>query len=378
MEAMHRGMLRNGWLQRTVLLILVIGPLFGVVTAIGLLWNRSVFWSDIALLFSLLLLTSLGVTIGYHRMLTHDGFRAPALVRTFLLILGCMAFEGPPSQWAATHIHHHASSDEEGDPHSPLDGFWHAHMGWLLRPAYEDPRVFAPHLLRDPVVRFVDRFTLLWMGLSLLFPYLLGGWTGFVWGGLVRVFLTTHITWSVNSVCHTFGGRDFATADESRNNWIVGLLAFGEGWHNNHHAFPRNAFHGMRWWQADLSGSLIRLLERWGVIWNVQRVTHEAQALQRIRAAKTASTMQTLRAHITQSVDSAEAEMQRIFETTIVAVDHEHLKASLDQCAERLQEIRAAVRSPAHFRRPTLESYARQVQELVAQVRRMAPEAEAA
>lgn len=267
----------NECLHKARIIFLVTLPLLGTAVAFALLWQRYVFPSDIALLAVFYVLTALGITIGYHRMLTHDGFKAPAAVRAFFLILGCMAFEGAPDEWAAAHIKHHAHSDKEGDPHSPLEGFWHSHMGWLFALRnFPDVKMYAPHLREDPVVRFVSRNVLVWMGLSLLLPFLIGGWTGLVWGGLVRIFLVNHITWSVNSVCHTFGKRVFETHDESRNEWVVGLLGLGEGWHNNHHAFPRNAFHGMRWWQFDLSGYIIRALESIGLIWNVQRVRPEA------------------------------------------------------------------------------------------------------
>jgi stearoyl-CoA desaturase (delta-9 desaturase) len=138
-----------------------------------------------------------------------------------------------------------------------------------------DPNVYCRNLVHDPIVVFVSRTFLLWVVLSLLIPYAIGGWSGLLWAGLVRIFLVHHVTWSVNSICHTFGMREFETTDQSRNEWIVGLLAFGEGWHNNHHAFPRSAFHGLHWWQFDLSGYLIRLLERVGLATEVYRIPAE-------------------------------------------------------------------------------------------------------
>jgi stearoyl-CoA desaturase (delta-9 desaturase) len=197
-----------------------------------------------------------------------------------------MAFEGPALSWAATHIKHHAVSDREGDPHSPMDGFFHAHMGWLFSKQMEDPNVYCRHLVKDPIIAFVSRTFLLWAGLSLVIPFAIGGWHGLIWGGLVRMFLTHHVTWSVNSVCHTFGKRPYETNDASRNEWLVGLLAFGEGWHNNHHAFPRSAIHGLRWWQFDLSGLLIVALEKLGLASDVYRVPPEQLAR---RAARTAA-----------------------------------------------------------------------------------------
>lgn len=271
-------------LYRFSVILLVVIPFLGAITAMVLLWNRFVFTSDIVLLAVFYLIAGLGITIGYHRMLTHQGFSTHPFIKAFFLIFGSMAFEGNPSDWTARHTQHHAHSDKEGDPHSPLDGFWHAHMGWLY--SFEDwPNVqkYCPHLLTDPVVQFVDRTTWLWMGLSLLIPYLIGGWHGLLWGGAVRIFLQTHGTWSVNSVCHTFGKRAFETMDESRNEWIVGLVALGEGWHNNHHAFPRNAFHGLRWWQFDLSGYVITALESLGLVWDVERVSDDVIEAQKAR-----------------------------------------------------------------------------------------------
>jgi len=239
-------------------------------------------------------LVAFGVTVGYHRMLTHRSFRAQPVVKLVLLILGSMAFEGPAIQWAAIHTKHHARADREGDPHSPVDAFFHAHLGWIFREGDADPRVYCRHLLKDRIVTFVSKTFLLWAILSLAIPFgigwLLGGWTlaltGVLWGGLVRMFLTHHVTWSVNSVCHTFGRRDFETTDRSRNEWIVGLLAFGEGWHNNHHAFPRSAFHGLHWWQFDISSYVIWTLERLGLARDVYRIPSSV-VMQ--RAAKTAT-----------------------------------------------------------------------------------------
>lgn len=283
-------------MYKGLILLLVVLPLLGTIAAAALVWRRYVFPGDLALLITFYMLTGFGVTIGYHRMLTHGGFAAPAGLRGLLLIFGAAAFEGGPLDWAATHIVHHAHSDDEGDPHSPLHGFWHAHMGWLFSPrSFADARIYAPHLLADPVVVFVQRWTPFWMGLSLLLPFLAGGWTGLLWGGGVRIFLMTHATWSVNSVCHSFGKRPFHTSDESRNNWLVGLLGFGEGWHNNHHAFPRSAFHGLRWWQVDCSGWLIRLWEACGLVWDVERVSREAIEARRHRIFRLATPLPPLR-----------------------------------------------------------------------------------
>jgi stearoyl-CoA desaturase (Delta-9 desaturase) len=278
---------------KTTILLIVLIPLLATALALRLLWQRVVHAPDLILLAVMYALVALGVTVGYHRMLTHRSFRAHPVVRLLLLILGSMAFEGPAIEWAATHTKHHARADREGDPHSPVDGFFHAHLGWIFRDGDADPRVYCRHLLNDRIVTFVSKTFLLWAIVSLAIPFgigwLVGGWalalTGLLWGGLVRMFLTHHVTWSVNSVCHTFGRREFETTDRSRNEWIVGLLAFGEGWHNNHHAFPRSAFHGLHWWQLDVSSYVIWTLERLGLARDVYRIP---AAVLTQRAAKTA------------------------------------------------------------------------------------------
>jgi stearoyl-CoA desaturase (Delta-9 desaturase) len=252
--------------------VIVVVPFLGTILAIWLLWQRAVHWSDLVLLATMYTLTGFGQTIGYHRMLTHRSFRPHPVVKVILLVLGAMSVAGPPIEYAATHIKHHAQSDRDGDPHSPVEGFFHAHLGWLFKDRFADPQVYCRYLFKDSIVVFVNRTFLLWVVLSLGIPLVIGGWTGLLWGGLVRIFLQHHVTFSVNSVCHTFGKREFETNDRSRNEWIVGLLAFGEGWHNNHHAFPRSAFHGLHWWQFDFSGYVIWTLERLGLVHDVYRV----------------------------------------------------------------------------------------------------------
>jgi len=268
--------------RRAAVLVVVVAPFLATIVAIVQLWQWLVTWQDLALLIGMYLPISLGVTAGFHRMLTHRSFRAHPVVRATLLILGSMAVEGAAITWAANHLKHHALADKEGDPHSPVDGLFHAHLGWLLTTDDADPKVYCRHLLRDPVVVFVDRTFLLWVGLSLLIPFAIGGWTGLLWGGLVRMFYVHHVTWSVNSVCHTFGRRSFETSDRSRNQWTVGLLALGEGWHNNHHAFPRSAVHGLDRWQFDASAWLIAGLERLRLVREVQRIAPEVIARRRL------------------------------------------------------------------------------------------------
>lgn len=299
---------------RAIILGYVLIPFFAVIAAIFLLWNRYVFPADIALLVVFQCIGALGITIGYHRMLTHESFKATPVLRAILIICGCMAVEGGPLSWVATHVKHHAFSDDDEDPHSPMKSFWHAHMGWIFtKQSYADPKEYAPHLLEDRMLVAIDRAYPLWIGLALLIPYLIGGWTGLLWGGFVRIFCTTHVTWSVNSVCHTFGKRAFATTDESRNNWIIGLLAFGEGWHNNHHAFPKSAFHGMRWYQFDLSGLIIRAFEALGLVTDVQRVSDDAIASHRAKSKTVAESIAALKQDLSSFIDEGRTELQQMF-----------------------------------------------------------------
>lgn len=270
-------------LYKVVVLVVVVVPFLATALAVRLLWAHAVHWSDLALLAAMYSLVALGVTVGYHRMLTHRSFRPHPVVKFILLVLGSMSIEGPALQWAATHIKHHALSDREGDPHSPVEGFFHAHIGWMFGDDEGDPNTYCRNLVNDRMVVFVSRTFLLWSILAFVIPFAIGGWTGLLWGGLVRIFLTHHVTWSVNSVCHTFGKRAYETRDRSRNEWVVGLLGFGEGWHNNHHAFPRSAFHGLRWWQFDLSGYVIWTLERLGLAHDVYRVAPALKARRSLR-----------------------------------------------------------------------------------------------
>ncbi|HYF14373.1 MAG TPA: acyl-CoA desaturase [Phycisphaerales bacterium] len=231
----------------------------------------------------------LGVTVGFHRLHTHKSFQTPAWVRYVLAAAGSMAVQGPVIEWCAEHRKHHQHSDDEGDPHSPHmspDGSWgegllatlrgafHAHMGWMLRGKSQGLEKYAVDLRRDRALVIADRQFKLWVVVSLVVPAVLGGaltgtWTGvllgFLWGGLVRVLLVHHISWSVNSVCHLWGSKPFTSHDESRNNAVVALLSMGEGWHNNHHAFPASARHGLRWWEFDASYLVIRAMQAVGL-----------------------------------------------------------------------------------------------------------------
>jgi stearoyl-CoA desaturase (delta-9 desaturase) len=234
-----------------------------------------------------------GVTVGFHRLLTHRSFKTSRALRVVFAALGSAAVEGPVIEWVATHRKHHRFSDAEGDPHSPhvghgtgwagaLRGLFYAHIGWVFRDAeVADERRYAKDLLADASIRFVDRTFVLWGLLGLAFPFglgvaltgsLIGGLTGLLWGGAVRIFLLHHATFSINSLCHFFGKRSFETPDESRNLAWLALPTGGEAWHNNHHAFPTSFRHGLGRWQIDTSAALIRLLESLGLAWDVVRV----------------------------------------------------------------------------------------------------------
>ena len=284
-------------LERNLNLGAVIVPLAGVLAAVVLLWNQLVGWTDLAILALMYVVTALGVTVGYHRLLTHGAFDAPRPVRHALAALGSMAVQGSVIDWVADHRKHHAFTDEDGDPHSPhghggglrgaLGGLWHAHMGWLFETqGHADKRRFARELVEDPGMRRITRLFPLLVLAGLAMPFGLGwavtgsvdgGLTALLWGGAVRIFLVHHVTWSVNSVCHFFGRRRFSTDDRSTNVFWLALPSLGESWHHNHHAFPRSAIHGLRWWELDVSGAVIALLEKVGLARNVVRISPERQ-----------------------------------------------------------------------------------------------------
>jgi stearoyl-CoA desaturase (Delta-9 desaturase) len=295
--------------ERFANLLGVVVPFAGVLVAIVLLWNRAVDATDIAILVVLYILTGIGITVGFHRLLTHRAFQTyPWLERTFA-VLGSLAVEGSVLDWVADHRKHHANADKEGDPHSPhvghgsgLRGLWHAHTGWLLETQGQaDWKRYATELYEDPSMRRIGRKFPWLVVVSLAVPTILGfvldGFTlggairGYIWGGLVRIFLVHHVTWSVNSICHFFGRRRFAIEDQSTNVAWLAVFSFGESWHHNHHAFPRSAYHGLRWWEIDLSGMFISMLSKVGLAWNVVRITPERQ-LQKTAASKAAASVQ--------------------------------------------------------------------------------------
>ena len=282
--------------DRIITGLVTLVPFVAIGLAAWQVWGSALHWSDVFLFVGMYMLTGLGITVGFHRHLTHRSFKAKRWLHGLLAILGSAAIEGPVISWVADHRKHHAFSDEEGDPHSPhvdhghgwsgaMRGLFHAHMGWLfIHTQRGNKERFAPDLIEDPMISWVDRTFIYWAIVGLLLPFALG-WviggtlfaalTGLLWGGLVRVFVLHHFTYSINSLCHVFGNRDFETTDESRNLALIAIPTLGEAWHNNHHAFPTSAIHGLGRWQVDISAIVIDGLEKAGLVWDVVRVSPE-------------------------------------------------------------------------------------------------------
>jgi len=272
-------------------------PFVAFLLAVVLLWHRLVDWSDLAVLGIMYVLTGYGVTLGFHRLLTHRSFQTFKPVEYTLAALGSMAVQGPVMSWVADHRKHHAHTDKDGDPHSPhghggglrgaLAGLWYAHMGWLFdRAGQAEHERYAKDLVEDPGMRAINHTFLIWVLAGFALPFglgwLIGGTlsdalTAALWGGAVRIFLLHHVTWSINSVCHFFGTRRFAIDDHSTNVFWLAPFSFGESWHHNHHAFPRSAMHGLRWWEIDPTAWMVRALKRLKLAWNVVEITPERQ-----------------------------------------------------------------------------------------------------
>ena len=279
-------------LQRRAVLILTLLPFAGLVTAVVTLWGTGLSALDASLFFGFYCLSGLGVTVGYHRLLTHQSFETKPWVRNAFAVAGSLAVQGSVIAWVADHRRHHAFSDQPGDPHSPhldegpglkgvMRGLWHAHMGWLFKDEETDPRRWAPDMLKDPGLVKVNKLFPLWVTISLTLPALIGfivtgslmgALTAYLWGSLARIFLLHHVTWSVNSICHFYGKRPYKTTDFSTNNWLLSLISFGESWHNNHHAFPSSAVHGIEKAQIDPSAGVIRALRALRLARNVKGV----------------------------------------------------------------------------------------------------------
>jgi stearoyl-CoA desaturase (delta-9 desaturase) len=281
-----------GWRERWTTLAFVIVPAVVVGFAIASLWGVGVGWGHLLLLVGMTYFSMMGVVVGYHRLFAHRAFKTTGPVRVGLAIMGAMAAEGTVRRFVANHRRHHSHSDREGDPHSPhtheaggfrgaVAGFWHAHIGWFTDKHRQHPaeEKYAPEFCVPSGVRAIDKTNWVWVVVGLLIPTAIAGlwyqtWLaalmGLVWGGIVRIFVVHHITWSVNSVCHLWGSRPYQSGDHARNNVIMGFIGLGEGWHNNHHAFPNSSRCGLRWWQFDGGWLLIRTLERLGLAWDVR------------------------------------------------------------------------------------------------------------
>jgi len=220
---------------------------------------------------------SLGIGIGFHRLLTHRGFKTPKFVEYFLTFCGTLALQGGPIYWITTHRLHHAFTDAPGDPHSPRDGAWWSHIGWMIRGTAqthdeETRRRYAPDLMNDRFHSFLNKVW--WVPIIILAILLLafGGWTMLLWCVFLRVTMQFHFTWLVNSATHMWGSRRYETRDDSTNNWWVALLTFGEGWHNNHHAHPRAACHGVAWYEIDTNWWTIRTMKMLGLAKSIKLI----------------------------------------------------------------------------------------------------------
>ena len=285
---------------RLVTVIAISIPLLAVIVAPFILWGWGFHWTDLGLLVGMYVLTALGITVGFHRLFVHRSFETYMWIKVIWAILGSMAVQGSMLEWVAMHRRHHQKSDTPDDPHSPhhhgsgvlglLRGLWHAHIGWFLEPHPTDLGHYVKDLSASRTLRITSALFPVWIALGLVIPAVIGGvvtqsWvgagTGLLWGGLVRIFLVHHVTWSVNSACHLWGFRPYRSTDQSRDNLLFGVLAMGEGWHATHHAFPTSARHGLRWWQPDASYWVIRTLALLGLAWDLKLPTKEAQARER-------------------------------------------------------------------------------------------------
>lgn len=291
---------RDSLLVRLSMILAILIPLGGVIAAPFFLWGWGFRWTDLGLFLGMYFLTFLGITVGFHRLFVHRSFETYLWVKVVWGILGSMAVQGSLFKWVGLHRRHHQHSDTAEDPHSPhqggpgvlgvLRGFWFSHIGWFFEPYPPDLERYFKDLSSSSTLRIVNKLFALWVALGLVIPAVLGGvitlswggvWTGLIWGGLVRIFLVHHVTWSVNSACHLWGFRPYRSEDESRNNVIFGILALGEGWHNTHHAFPTSARHGLRWWEIDVSYWVIRAMVLLQIAWDLKLPTAESREKER-------------------------------------------------------------------------------------------------
>ena len=302
--------------ERNVAVVTIITPFIGLIVAIVLLMQGNYLTTtDLVLFLTFYAITTYGLTMGYHRLFTHKSFRCVPAVKAALCIAGSMAAQGPVIFWVACHRKHHMFSDEAEDPHSPtyggggfrglMLGWWHSHMGWMFNHTPENYFKLAPDLLRDKTLMTLTRLYFVWIAAGIIIPGIIGGLvagnmmgfvTGMIWGGFVRIFFVHHTTWSINSVCHMFGAAPFESEDESRNNVVCALLTFGEGWHNNHHAFPTSARHGLMWWQLDMVYILIKVLAAFRLVSDIRLPEPELMK----------SRLRSLKSKVTEAIPAVE------------------------------------------------------------------------
>jgi stearoyl-CoA desaturase (delta-9 desaturase) len=282
------GDTQSRW-EQVALAIFIVVPFLAVLAAIPIAWGGWLGWSDVVIAFVMYAVSGHGITVGFHRLFTHKSFKPNRAVKVALAIAGSLAIQGPVVRWVADHRKHHKFSDRDGDPHSPwryghdlkalAKGFWYAHMMWLFNPEQTPQRKYAPDLMKDRDIVKVSRQFPVWVAVSLLLPAVLGGlltwsWqgalTGFFWGSLVRISLLHHVTWSINSICHTIGERPFLSRDKSANVWWLAIPSMGESWHNLHHADPTCARHGVLRGQVDTSARVIWFMEKVGWVKDVR------------------------------------------------------------------------------------------------------------
>lgn len=278
--------------KAAIALAVMLIPLLGCIEAVRLFLMERLTVLDYTLFAVFYVVQMFGVSIGFHRFVAHRAFKTSRPFRSLLMIAGSMAAQGPILFWVTTHRRHHTYSDQPGDPHSPnlhgqsrwerAKGLWYAHMPWMLAPDLSSWSFFAKDVLRDRALFFYNQTYLLWVVLGVALPGLIGGlvtqswagaWSGFICGGLARIFVANQFAWAVGSICHRYGGRPFDTQDKSTNNWLVAALTFGEGLQNNHHAFPSWYRHGVHWYEPDLSGWVLTLLGKLGVVWDLRSPT---------------------------------------------------------------------------------------------------------
>lgn len=290
-------------------LTVILLPFVGLAIALPLAWFQGwLYTSDIVMMVLLHLIAAGGITIGFHRLLTHRSFATKSWLRSLFAAAGSLAVEGTPVNWVADHRCHHDFTDVPGDPHSPHVGFekggfkaafrgaWHAHWGWLLGTGQAPVDRYANDLLRDAAVMRINRLFPWFVGSIFVVPMVLGfvvngfKWqaalTGLLWAGVVRMGITHHITWSVNSICHMFGKRPYELEDKSTNNWLLAVPTLGEAWHHNHHAFPTSARHGLTKGQIDVSWWCIKLLEKLHLAWDIHVPTpQQIKSKEKLRPA---------------------------------------------------------------------------------------------